>query len=256
VLSHIDRSSPLPAWAQAAQYIRRQIETGRYAGGQRLPSESELAGSFELSRLTVRQALAKLADEGLVERKQGIGTFVIPRKVAVQHDLGLSSSWRQRFADEGHQSSSRLLEAALHDTLPAELSHRIGAREAVGRFSFLKRVHNVDEQPIGATESWVPVGLAPALTEGPLDDGSLSTTLSNRYGLSAAAVDSSMETVLATAADARLLDTVTDVPLFVITAVSRQKDGDLLEVSRTTWVGGRVRFRFLRHSGRTDDVPG
>jgi GntR family transcriptional regulator len=257
VLSRIDRSSPLPAWAQAAQHIRRQIETGRYAGGERLPSESELAESFELSRLPVRQAMAKLADEGLVERKQGVGTFVTPRKLAVQHDLSLSSSWRERFEQEGHASSSALLESAQQATLPAEMASRVAAAEAVGPFAFLKRVHHVDDQPIGTTESWVPVALAPGLADGPLDGGSLSVTLQNKYGLAAATVESSLETVLATAADAQLLDTVADVPLFVVAAVSRLKNSELLEISRTVWVGGRVRFRFLQHSQPpTDDQPG
>jgi GntR family transcriptional regulator len=257
VLSRIDRSSPLPAWAQAAQHIRRQIETGRYAGGERLPSESELAESFELSRLTVRQAMAKLADEGLVERKQGVGTFVTPRKLAVQHDLSLSSSWRERFEQEGHASSSALLESAQQASLPAEMAGRVAAAEAAGPFAFLKRVHHVDDQPIGTTESWVPGALAPGLAGGSLDGESLSATLQNRYGLAAATVDSSLETVLATAADAQLLDTVADVPLFVVAAVSRLKNNELLEISRTVWVGGRVRFRFLQHAQpATGDQPG
>jgi GntR family transcriptional regulator len=257
VLSRIDRSSPLPAWAQAAQHIRRQIETGRYAGGERLPSESELAESFELSRLTVRQAMAKLADEGLVERKQGVGTFVTPRKLAVQHDLSLSSSWRERFEQEGHASSSALLESAQQASLPAEMAGRVAAAEAAGPFAFLKRVHHVDDRPIGTTESWVPGALAPGLAGGSLDGESLSATLQNRYGLAAATVDSSLETVLATAADAQLLDTVADVPLFVVAAVSRLKNNELLEISRTVWVGGRVRFRFLQHvQPATGDQPG
>jgi GntR family transcriptional regulator len=245
VLGYIDRTSPLPAWAQAAQYIRRQIETGRLAGGERLPSETELAETFELSRLTIRQSLSQLANEGLIERRQGIGTFVVPQKVAVQHDLSLSSSWRQRFIEEGHESFAELLEASARRGLPPELAARLTSDDPHGAMSFLKRLQIVDATPIGVTESWVPVSIAPDLAERPLEDGSLSTTLHNRYGRSPATIDSTLETVLATPADAQLLNTATDVPLFVVTAVSRQKNGDLLELSRTSWVGGRVRFRFL-----------
>jgi GntR family transcriptional regulator len=246
VLNHIDRTSPLPAWAQAAQYIRRQIETGRLAGGERLPSEIELAETFTLSRLTIRQALGQLASEGLIERRKGIGTFVAPQKVVVQHDLSLSSSWRQRFLAEGHRSSSELLETRTHQTLPTELAARLTPGDPRDNLSFLKRLQIVDSTPIGVTESWVPISVAPDLVGRPLDGGSLSATLQNRYARSAATVESTLETVLATAAEAQLLDTATDVPLFVVTAVSRQKDGDLLEISRTSWVGGRVRFRFTQ----------
>ena len=248
----IDRSSPLPAWAQVVQSLRRRIETGRLAGGERLPSEAELAEIFQLSRITVRQALGRLSTDGLIERRQGVGTFVAPRKVAVQHDLSLSSSWRQRFREEGHESTAILLEATADVVLPDEMARRLLPTDEVEGIMFLKRVQQVDGQPIGLTESWVPAAVAPGLTDQPLDDGSLSATLRNRYGRSAATVDSTLETVLATVSDAQLLDTVTDVPLFVVTSVSREKNGDLLEVSRTSWVGGRVRFRFLQHADPPD----
>jgi GntR family transcriptional regulator len=246
VLSYIDRTSPLPAWAQAAQYLRRQIETGRFGGGERLPSETELAETFELSRLTIRQALSQLSSEGLIERRQGVGTFVVPRKVVVQHDLSLSSSWRQRFLEEGHQSSAELLEASANHTLPPELAALLSPDDPHDDMSFLKRLQIVDATPIGVTQSWVPSSVAPSLVDRPLDEGSLSATLRNRYARSPATVDNTLETVLATPAEAQLLDSVTDAPLFVVTAVSRQKDGNLLELSRTSWVGGRVRFRFLQ----------
>lgn len=254
MLKRVDRSSPLPAWAQAAQSIRREIETGRFAGGDRLPSEAELAASFHLSRLTVRQALGQLSSEGLIERRQGVGTFVAPRKVAVQHDLSLSSSWRKRFQQEGHESTSRLLEAEVQDAVRPESAGGLTPADRQGKFSFVKRLHLVDGQPIGATESWVPVDIAPDLTELPLDDFSLSATLRNRHGHSAASVHSTLETLLATAADAQLLDTVPDVPLFVVTAISRLKDGSLLDVSRTLWVGGRVRFRFVQENDHPSET--
>jgi len=248
VLAGIDRGSPLPAWAQVAQNIRRQIETGRLAGGDRLPSETELSEAFDLSRLTVRQALGQLASEGLIERRQGVGTFVAPRKVIVQHDLSLSSSWRDRFHDEGHQSRSILLSALPDQSLPSELALMLKPTDRVGTMTYLKRLHFVDAQPIGMTESWVPTLAAIGLSEVPLDDGSLSTTLRNRYGLVATTVDSTLETMLASAAEALLLDTVADVPIFVVSAISRQRTGDLLDISRTLWVGGRVRFRFFQHA--------
>jgi len=251
----IDRSSPLPAWAQMAQNLRRQIETGRLAGGDRLPSEAELTEIFRLSRITVRQALSRLSTDGLIERRQGLGTFVVPRKVAVQHDLSLSSSWRQRFREEGHESGAIVLEALDGVVLPVELARRLLPSDEVGAMVFLKRVQQVDAQPIGLTESWVPAAVAPGLAEQPLDDGSLSQTLRNHYGRSAATVDSTLETALATVTEAQLLDTVTDIPLFVVTSVSREKNGDLLEVSRTSWVGGRVRFRFLQHADPGERDP-
>lgn len=81
----VDKQSPVPAYAQLAQILRRRISSGTYTPGRRLPSEAEIGKSFKVSGLTVRQAVRALVDEGLVERIQGSGTFVKRLDVATSH---------------------------------------------------------------------------------------------------------------------------------------------------------------------------
>jgi DNA-binding GntR family transcriptional regulator len=81
----IDKQSPVPAYAQLAQILRRRISSGTYSPGSRLPSEAEIGKSFKISGLTVRQAVKALADEGLLERIQGSGTFVKRLDMATSH---------------------------------------------------------------------------------------------------------------------------------------------------------------------------
>ena len=69
-----DSSSPL--YHQLKQRIAADIERGTYPVGSRIPPEHELEKLYEVSRVTVRRALAELTTEGLLERKQGKGTFV------------------------------------------------------------------------------------------------------------------------------------------------------------------------------------
>ncbi len=68
--------SPLPAYRRIMEFIRERIEKGDYGPGDRIPSENELARIFNVSRLTARRAIEKLADEGLLIRVPGLGTFV------------------------------------------------------------------------------------------------------------------------------------------------------------------------------------
>ncbi len=70
----IDR--PLPAYRKIMEYIREEMRSGRYAPGDRIPSENELSRMFGVSRLTASRAIEKLADEGLLVRIPGLGTFV------------------------------------------------------------------------------------------------------------------------------------------------------------------------------------
>ena len=69
-----DSSSPL--YHQLMQRIAADIDRGTYPVGSRIPPEHELEQLYQVSRVTVRRALAELTSEGLLERKQGKGTFV------------------------------------------------------------------------------------------------------------------------------------------------------------------------------------
>jgi len=70
----------VPLHISIAETLRHQIESGKYAPGKKLPSEHQLMESFEVSRITVRQAVANLVNQGLVKSQQGKGVFVTPQK--------------------------------------------------------------------------------------------------------------------------------------------------------------------------------
>lgn len=75
----------IPLYVQIRDSLRQQIEQGLLEQGQKLPSEDELAAEFGVSRMTVRQGLASLVDEGLLYRKHGTGTFVSNSNVERDH---------------------------------------------------------------------------------------------------------------------------------------------------------------------------
>ena len=72
----IDRTSPVPFYFQLAELLEQEIISGRWEAGTRLPSEPELCDRYGLSRTTVRQALGRLEQRGLIDRLKGQGTFV------------------------------------------------------------------------------------------------------------------------------------------------------------------------------------
>jgi DNA-binding GntR family transcriptional regulator len=109
-IESIDKSDSMPAYAQLAQIIRQRISNGTYAAGQRLPSEADLAKCFGLSAMTARQAVGVLAEEGLVTRIQGRGTFAKKIEVATS-SFGLDSL-RDAFSDKQH-IEVRILKATI-----------------------------------------------------------------------------------------------------------------------------------------------
>jgi DNA-binding GntR family transcriptional regulator len=75
-----DLSPRPPLYARIEQRLRDGIAEGRYAVGTLLPTEAELCQALKVSRHTVREALRRLVDAGLVERRQGAGSIVIARE--------------------------------------------------------------------------------------------------------------------------------------------------------------------------------
>jgi GntR family transcriptional regulator len=98
---------PLTLRAQLRERLRDEILDGRLRGHDRLPSEHQLAQGFGVSRITVRQALADLAAQGLIVKVQGKGAFVASRPVAATFDRieGLA----QAIAASGHTIQNRRL---------------------------------------------------------------------------------------------------------------------------------------------------
>src|SRR5918994_4275137 len=78
----IDHDSPVPFYYQLKQILAEAIEVGRYEPGDKLPSEHDLCQAFNVSRTVVRQALNELEMEGLLRRRKGRGSFVLPKKVS------------------------------------------------------------------------------------------------------------------------------------------------------------------------------
>src|SRR5512132_3202484 len=73
------RAEP-PKYQKVYATLRREIESGRWKPGDRLPSEADLVRSFDTSRITVGRAVRDLQAEGLVQRRAGSGTYVAPAR--------------------------------------------------------------------------------------------------------------------------------------------------------------------------------
>ncbi|MEM7797017.1 MAG: GntR family transcriptional regulator [Cyanobacteria bacterium P01_C01_bin.118] len=72
--------SSVPLHISISEKLRQQIEVGDYQPGEKLPSEHQLMESFNVSRITVRRAIANLVSQGLANSQQGKGVFVTPQK--------------------------------------------------------------------------------------------------------------------------------------------------------------------------------
>jgi GntR family transcriptional regulator len=138
----IDRVSPIPFYFQLAQLLEEEITSGGLQAGWRLPSEPELSERFEVSRTTVRQALARLESRGLIERRKGQGTFVRAGEPGFWSLESSDASFQNEIDRTGRTVTSRIL-AADRGLLPAWACEALELpRGSTG--ATLERVRSVD----------------------------------------------------------------------------------------------------------------
>lgn len=202
-----------------ADDLRRQLAAGELAAGAVLPSEAELAGSYDVSRVTVRKALEVLRDDGLVDSRQGFGWFVAGDRV--RQSLGALSTIEDQLAEQGRTPQRRVLSFGFLDA-PAELPALAGTPVLE-----VRRVNLADGQPFAVVTVWCPAALGSALSRDQVESSTF-------YELLPVEFDRATQTIgaaLATEADAGALDVPVGSPLLVVERVSRDASGQPVLVS-------------------------
>jgi GntR family transcriptional regulator len=203
--SAIDRTSPLPFYYQLKQILLTDLRERELAPGDRLPGDHELCATYQVSRTVVRQALAELETEGVVERVKGRGTFVAQRKTSEHLVQSLTGLYEDVAARGSHlRSEVRRQEVVPADEqIAAELALQPGAPVIV-----IERLRFVDDEPWVLVTTYLPYDVAPGLVQDDLTDQSLYALLETRYdvwlthgrrGVEAAVASDSLATALAIA---------------------------------------------------------
>lgn len=157
-MATVDRSSLLPLWAQLLAVLRERIEAGVYAEG--FPTDAELAGEFGLSRHTVRDAVRRLQDEGIIDRRRGVGTFVVP--AAMEQPCGAIYSLFRSIEAQGREQRSDVLGLAIVTDPP--MAARLGLPPEADLVR-LERLRRIDGAPLARDTAWLPVAIARPLLE-------------------------------------------------------------------------------------------
>lgn len=173
-------SSRIPLYYQLENVLREKITSGAYSGGDRLPTEIELIEEYNVSRITVRQALQALSDDGLIDRKQGRGTYVAERKSKKRKFSGtihLTGSLDELIA-MGMETPVKVLEMnrVEADAHEAELL-QIKVGTPIYR---LKRLRMNENKPFGLIINYLPEEIGSRLTVAELSSGALLHTIESK----------------------------------------------------------------------------
>ena len=218
----IRRDSPIPFYFQLSELLEQEITSGHWKAGFRLPSEPELCRLFNLSRTTVRQALGRLEQEGLIERSKGQGTFVCesrPRSWLLQSSGGF-------FQEEVERGGRLVTSVVLRSDTCGELPHWAAAalRLEGAEGATLERIRSID----GLVAMYNINHLSRTVAELvlPLEDPnqSLYQRLKEVVGIEAAGGSRVVEAVRAEERLARVLEVPTGSPVLFIESVTWDRD--------------------------------
>ena len=219
--------SPEARYQEIERWLRRRVR--RSAPGDPLPSESELAARYRVSRMTARQAVQNLAAEGLVQRRRGAGTFVAPRPIH-RHESALLS-FTEDMRRRGVKASSRLLQAGLRAATGADVE---ALRLSAGaRVVAISRLRLADGVPLAIEHAALPAECAGVLADD-LETGSLHESLAAR-GRVPGVSRSWIRARLATATESRLLEVPRRSALLVERRIIYDTQGMPLEHTETAY---------------------
>jgi GntR family transcriptional regulator len=213
----IDRKSSVPYYAQLKDLLAAEIAAGRWAAGQRLPSEPYIGEHFDVSRTTVRQALAELERDMLVQREKGRGTFVAPG-MRDSWLLQSTASFHEELTRAGHVVRSQVLRlevAPLPDWACERLRLRSGSRGVV-----LERIRSVDGRVVMYVRNYLQARYATAIRQADLVHDSLYTTLRQAHRLSVVGGRRRLDAVAADEDMARALEVAEGTPLLEVHSTS------------------------------------
>ncbi|KZE64685.1 phosphonate metabolism transcriptional regulator PhnF [Fictibacillus phosphorivorans] len=232
----IDKKSPMPLYFQIEEAIKQKIEKGEWITGTMISSEREFAENYEVSRMTVRQAINNLVNDGYLTRQKGKGTFVSAKKIE-QKLLGLTS-FTEDMRSRGYRPASKLIS---FQTISANqrLAKALEIPENQKIYE-IKRVRLANDIPMAFETTFVPAQLL-YLQESHIKEGSLYSEVENA-GFKIDYATQSLEASIARDAESEILEITKGAPVLLIERQTFLTNGMPLELVHSVYRGDRYKF--------------
>lgn len=232
--TELDRSSPMPLWAQLEQVLKRRLDAGDF--DERFPTDHELVDQYGVSRHTVREAIRHLNKTGILRRERGRGTVV--NRSEFEQPLGaLYSLYRSVESSGVRQHSTVVTLGEEHDALIAERLELAPDEPLL----YLERVRFAGDDPLAIDCAWLPMSLGAPLLDADFTRTALYDELEQRVGIRPDQGWERISPIVPAVEDCRRLGMQRDDAAFFLERQSFA-DGRPIEWRTTIIRGDRYRF--------------
>lgn len=219
-----------PKYVQVSELLIREINAGHWREGERLPVEADLANELNVAVGTLRKALTLLENEGLLERRQGSGTYVQRPPAEAVYPL-----FRLELLSGGGAPHATTL--SVRKETNASVAHAFEVPKATA-FWRIERKRYLDNTPIAAEEMWIRASHTDSLTSDELDE-SLYRHYREHFNFWISHVEDRIRVASASEWSARILELEAGTPLGWIERISWSNEERIEEYSRT-WYNPEV----------------
>lgn len=231
-----EKSAP-PLYAQIESILKTRIEEGEFQNGDIFPSEKQLQELFQVSRITVRQAMNALVQEGYLHCARGIGTTVVFRKIDEKLKQVISFSEEMRL----HGITMQTKHCTITKVRPDKKIQQALLLASAEMAYCIARVRCADGFPIVYSETYMHPGMNLSMDSQEYSQ-SLYVLLKEKYGIIVTRGSDVLEAVAATKPIAEFLGVPPKAPLFRRTRKTYDQKGSMIEYSICYYPGDRYKY--------------
>jgi len=215
-VNSLSDENPLPYYQQLYNILRDEIVSGRWKPGDMMPSETEMIERFDVSRITVRQALELLVEEGLIYRRRGRGTFVaVP---GIEQGLNRIVSFTEDMRRRGLHPGTEVISTSM---VPAseEIAGKlqVDPGEDLARY---ERLRLADGEPMSVEISHLVLRYCPGILQKNYAERPLREELEQQYNITLVRAHQIIRAAAADSTRAGQLLIAKNAPIFYIERVS------------------------------------
>lgn len=241
-------ANPTPRYYRIYRLLKQAIESHQFASNEALPSENALAQEYQVSRLTIRRSLELLQHDGLIERRQGLGTFPKSGNIKTAPLPADINKLLARLSEMGSSTQASLLSFGYETASPdvctkLELPQGAKVQKAV-------RVRYHDEQPFSYLITYVPEHIGRQYSEADLTRQPIQSIF-KKLGMKLASAEQGISAVLADMQHAEALQVDTGSALLRISRVVRDADGTPVEYLIAAYNPARFEYRMTLSNKRS-----
>jgi len=229
----------LPLYVQVRKFILSEIIRKGISLGDKIFTEQELVELLGVSRGTIRQAINTLVSDGIIEKRQGLGTYLTSTQITM--DVGKVASFSERLSKLGFDIKSKLISQKIeYPSKETQKALKISRERKIIRIERIRYFNNI---PINWSEHFLPYNLVPGLGNNPFNEKSLFACLKTKYNLKLAYGEDLFEAIAADEYMAEILNVKVHYPLLKIQQIIYGEDNKPIIFCNALFPSKRIRYR-------------